>query len=128
MARRGRRPPSRRPETCPTVRRQAQRVAIARALAVEPRLLPLDEPLAALDVGAAPLLRRVLRRVLADRSAIIVTHDHLDAVLLSHKILMIDEGQIVESGPTEDVIRHPRAPAIEPSLVNAGDREGTLSV
>ena len=95
---------------------------------MEPRLLPLDEPLAALDVGAAPLLRRVLRRVLADRSAIIVTHYHLDAVLLSHKILMIDEGQIVESGPTEDVIRHPRAPAIEPSLVNAGDREGTLSV
>ena len=61
---------------------QAQRVAIARALAADPRLLLLDEPLAALDVGAAPLLRRVLRRVLADRSAIIVTHDLLDALLL----------------------------------------------
>ena len=61
---------------------QAQRVAIARALATEPRLLLLDEPLAALDVGAAPLLRRRLRRVLADRTAILVTHDVLDAVLL----------------------------------------------
>ena len=89
---------------------QAQRVAIARALAAEPRLLLLDEPLAALDVGAAPLLRRVLRRVLADRSAIIVTHDLLDALLLSHKIIVIDGGRIVESGPTEDVIKHPRTP------------------
>ena len=89
---------------------QAQRVAIARALATDPRLLLLDEPLAALDVGAAPMLRRVLRQVLADRSAIIVTHDLLDALLLSHRVLVIDGGRIVESGPTDDVIRHPRTP------------------
>ncbi len=89
---------------------QAQRVAIARALAANPRLLLLDEPLAALDVAAAPLLRRVLRRVLADRSAIIVTHDLLDALLLSHKILVIDGGTIVEAGPTAEVIKHPRTP------------------
>ncbi len=89
---------------------QAQRVGIARALAADPRLLLLDEPLAALDVGAAPLLRRVLRRVLAERSAIIVTHDLLDALLLSHKIFVIDEGKIVESGPTAEVIKHPRTP------------------
>jgi molybdate transport system ATP-binding protein len=89
---------------------EAQRVAIARALAAEPRLLLLDEPLAALDVGAAPLLRQVLRRVLAARSVIIVTHDLLDALLLSDRVLVIDRGWIVESGPTEDVIRHPRTP------------------
>jgi molybdate transport system ATP-binding protein len=89
---------------------QAQRVAIARALAADPRLLLLDEPLAALDVGATPLLRRVLRRVLADRLAIIVTHDLLDALLLSHKIFVIDAGRIVESGPTAEVIKHPRTP------------------
>ncbi len=87
---------------------QAQRVAIARALAARPRLLLLDEPMAALDVGAAPVLRRVLRRVLADRSAIIVTHDLLDALLLAQRVVVIDHGRIVEAGPTADVIRHPK--------------------
>ncbi len=89
---------------------QAQRVAIARALATEPRLLLLDEPLAALDVAAAPLLRRVLRRVLADRSTILVTHDLLDAVLLADRVVVLDRGRVVESGPTAEVIRRPRSP------------------
>jgi len=89
---------------------QAQRVAIARALAANPRLLLLDEPLAALDVGAAPLLRRVLRQVLTDRAAIIVTHDLLDALLLATRVIVLDQGTIVESGPTADVIKHPRTP------------------
>ena len=89
---------------------QAQRVAIARALAVDPRLLLLDEPLASLDVDAAPLLRRVLRQVLAERSAIVVTHDLLDALLLSHRVLVLDDGHVVEEGATQDVLRHPRTP------------------
>jgi molybdate transport system ATP-binding protein len=86
---------------------QAQRVAVARAVAADPRLLLLDEPLAALDVTAAPLLRRVLRDVLADRSVIVVTHDVLDAVLLSNRVIVLDGGRVVESGPTADVLRHP---------------------
>ena len=89
---------------------QAQRVAVARALAANPRLLLLDEPMAALDVGAAPLLRRVLRRVLADRAAIIVTHDLLDALLLASRVIVMEHGRIVESGPTAEVIQHPRTP------------------
>ena len=87
---------------------QAQRVAIARALAASPQLLLLDEPMAALDVGAAPTLRRVLRQVLTDRAAIIVTHDLLDALVLAQRVVIMDEGKIVESGPTAEVIRHPR--------------------
>lgn len=87
---------------------QAQRVAVARALAAQPRLLLLDEPMAALDVAAAPLLRRTLRRVLADRTAVIVTHDLLDALLLADRVVVLDHGRVVESGPTADVIRHPR--------------------
>lgn len=89
---------------------QAQRVAIARALAAEPRLLLLDEPMAALDVGTAPMLRRVLSRVLPGRTAIIVTHDLLDALLLASRVVVIDHGRIVESGLTSDVISHPRTP------------------
>lgn len=89
---------------------QAQRVAVARAVAADPRLLLLDEPLAALDVTAAPMLRRVLRDVLADRSALVVTHDLLDAVLLSSRVVVLDAGRIVEQGATADVLRHPTSP------------------
>jgi molybdate transport system ATP-binding protein len=87
---------------------QAQRVAIARALAAEPRLLLLDEPMAALDVAVAPLLRRVLGRVLDGRATMLVTHDLLDALLLSDRIIVMNEGRVAESGPTEEVLRHPR--------------------
>ncbi|WP_405473216.1 sulfate/molybdate ABC transporter ATP-binding protein [Paenarthrobacter ilicis] len=89
---------------------QAQRVAVARALAAEPELLLLDEPMAALDIHAAPLLRRVLKRVLRDRKAIIVTHDVLDAYMLADRVLVVDNGRIAESGPTRQVLERPRSP------------------
>lgn len=88
---------------------QAQRVAIARALAAEPTLLLLDEPMAALDVAVAPLVRRILRRVLATQTTIVVTHDLLDALLLSERIIVLDGGQVAESGATDEVLRHPRS-------------------
>ncbi len=88
---------------------QAQRVAIARALAAEPQLLLLDEPLAALDVAVAPTIRRMLRRVIADRTTIVVTHDPLDAYLLSDRVVVVGNGRIVEHGPTRDVLERPRA-------------------
>lgn len=88
---------------------QAQRVAVARALAAEPALLLLDEPLAALDISMAPLLRRTPRRVLVGRSAIIVTHDIVDALLLADRVVIIDGGRIVEEGPTRSVLEQPRS-------------------
>jgi molybdopterin-binding protein len=88
---------------------QAQRVAVARALAARPRLLLLDEPMAALDVDVAPALRHLLRTVLADRTAIIVTHDALDALLLADRVVVVEGGRVVEEGPTADVLRRPRS-------------------
>ncbi|ABM13347.1 MULTISPECIES: sulfate/molybdate ABC transporter ATP-binding protein [Mycolicibacterium] len=90
---------------------QAQRVAVARALAAEPHLLLLDEPMAALDVTTAPALRRLLREVLRDsgRTAIVVTHDLLDALALADKVVVVDNGRIVESGPARDVLTAPRS-------------------
>lgn len=88
---------------------QAQRVAIARALATEPRVLLLDEPMAALDVDVAPALRQTLRTVLADRTTILVTHDVLDALLLADRVVVVEDGRIVEEGRTQDVLSRPRS-------------------
>lgn len=90
---------------------QAQRVAVARALAAAPRLLLLDEPMAALDVTAAPAVRRLLRDILRDgrRTAVIVTHDLLDALGIANKVIVVDRGRIVERGPVRDVLAAPRS-------------------
>lgn len=90
---------------------QAQRVAVARALAAEPALLLLDEPMAALDVSAAPALRTLLRRVLRteSRTAVLVTHDPLDALALADRVVVLDGGRVVEEGPVRRVLARPRS-------------------
>jgi molybdate transport system ATP-binding protein len=87
---------------------QAQRIAVARALATDPRLLLLDEPMFALDVTVVPAIRGMLRRVLADRTAIVVTHDVIDAYTLADRVIVMDGGRIVDSGPTREVLERPR--------------------
>ncbi len=89
---------------------QAQRIAVARALAADPQLLLLDEPMAALDVAVAPALRQTLRRVLADRTVVLVTHDVLDALLLADRVVVLDGGRVVEEGPSAEVLARPRSP------------------
>jgi molybdate transport system ATP-binding protein len=85
-------------------------VALARALAVEPRLLLLDEPLAALDVGTRPAVRADLRRHLAayEGCTIVVTHDPLEALVLGDRLVVLEHGRIVQDGPPEQITRHPR--------------------
>jgi molybdate transport system ATP-binding protein len=87
---------------------QSQRIAVARALASDPALLLLDEPLAALDVAVAQDVRRMLRRVLAARTVVVVTHDILDALTLADRVVVIRDGVIVEQGPTRQVLQRPR--------------------
>ncbi|MFE9788374.1 sulfate/molybdate ABC transporter ATP-binding protein [Nocardia salmonicida] len=96
---------------------QAQRVALARALAVDPDLLLLDEPMSALDVDVAPAMRTLLRRVLRDepgrdhpRCAVLVTHDIIDAITLADRLVVLQAGRVVESGPVAEVMSHPRNP------------------
>lgn len=88
---------------------QAQKVAIARALAADPRLLLLDEPMAALDVDVAPALREQLRGFLAERTAIVVTHDVLDALSLADRVVVLEQGREVDAGPTTEVLARPRS-------------------
>lgn len=104
---------------------QAQRVAVARALAADPALLLLDEPLAALDIHSAPLLRRLFKRVLAGRQAIIVTHDVLDALMLADRVVILDNGRIAEEGPTRAVLERPRS-SFAAGLAGLNFMPGTL--
>lgn len=88
---------------------EAQRVAIARALAAAPRLLLLDEPLAALDVDVTPALRQALQHLLAAQTTVVATHDVLDALLLADEVAVVDGGRVVERGPTAEVLSRPRS-------------------
>ena len=74
---------------------QAQRVAVARALATHPRLLLLDEPLAALDARTRLEVRAQLRRHLAafEAVAVLVTHDPLDAMVLADRLVVVEGGR-----------------------------------
>jgi len=90
---------------------QAQRVALARALATDPRLLLLDEPLAALDASARVNVRRDLKRDLTqfDGVRVLVTHDPLEAITLADRLVILEGGRILQSGTASEVTRQPRS-------------------
>lgn len=90
---------------------QAQRVALARALATDPRVLLLDEPLAALDVGTRAAVRRDLRQHLAsfEGMRLLVTHDPVDAHALADRVVIVEDGRVVQQGTLRDVTARPRS-------------------
>lgn len=88
---------------------QRQRVALGRAVACRPRLLLLDEPLAALDAPTRQRLRGDLRHLLRqfDIPTILVTHDRFEALSLGDDLVVMDQGQMVQRGPIQDVFSRP---------------------
>jgi molybdate transport system ATP-binding protein len=88
---------------------QAQRVALARALAADPALLLLDEPLAALDARTRLDVRGELRRHLSGFGgpSLVVTHDPLEAMVLTDRLLVIEDGRVVQQGSPAEVARRP---------------------
>ncbi len=88
---------------------QAQRVALARALAANPGLLLLDEPLAALDARTKLEIRAELRRHLTEfpGPTLLVTHDPLEAMVMTDLLLVIEDGRIVQLGTPAAVARRP---------------------
>ncbi|MBU4465677.1 MAG: ABC transporter ATP-binding protein [Actinobacteria bacterium] len=84
---------------------QQQRVAVARALATSPALVLLDEPLTSLDPETADGIRAMLHAQLT--TAVIATHDAVDAVSLAQRLLVVEDGAVTQSGPVRDVLAAP---------------------
>ncbi len=89
-----------------------QRLQIARNLVTDPRLVFMDEPTGGLDVSVQARLLDLLRGLVRDLglSAIVVTHDLAVARLLSDRMIVMKDGQVVEHGLTDRVLDDPRAP------------------
>jgi molybdate transport system ATP-binding protein len=90
---------------------QAQRVALLRTLATEPRMLLLDEPLSALDVTIRAEVRRELSRQLRGFQGvrILVTHDPLEAMALADRLVVLEQGKVVQGGSPTEVTARPRS-------------------
>lgn len=122
---------------------QSQRVALARALAADPDLLLLDEPLSALDARTRLDVRTQLRRHIAGfpGPVVIITHDPLEAMIMTDHLLVIEDGRVVQSGTPAQIARRPATQYVATlvglnlyagSMKNSGlvqlDDGGTLAV
>lgn len=88
---------------------EKQRVALARALALKPDCLLLDEPLSSMDAQLRSDLRSLLRQInLTGQTIVHVTHDYEEAALLSHRIGVIENGTVVQTGSAAEVFQYPR--------------------
>jgi molybdate transport system ATP-binding protein len=89
---------------------ERQRVAVARALARDPRLLLLDEPLSALDPATRGTVSEQLASTLATAGvpAVVVTHSYEEALALTHRIVVLEDGAVTQEGPAADLLRAPR--------------------
>jgi sulfate transport system ATP-binding protein len=93
---------------------QRQRVALARALAVKPKVLLLDEPFGALDAKVRKELRRWLRRLHEEVhvTSVFVTHDQEEALEVSDRVVIMNEGRVEQGGTPAEVYEHPATPFV----------------
>jgi len=107
---------------------QRQRVALARSLAPEPDVLLLDEPFSNLDVSLRVEMREEVRRILKDAgvTAVSVTHDQEEALSISDRVAVMNDGDIEQVGRPEAVFEHPESRFVADFLGQAGFLSGTF--
>ena len=93
---------------------QRQRVALGRALAVEPKILLLDEPLSNLDARIRVQMRHEIRSIQnkLGLTAILVTHDREEAMVMADQVVILDQGRIAQMGTPETVFQRPSSPFV----------------
>lgn len=99
---------------------QKQRVALARTMVMKPKILLLDEPLSALDGVIKESIKSKIKEIAREFSltTIIVTHDPEEALTLSDKVLIINDGKIAQYGTPEEIIQQPADDFVENFILN----------
>ena len=99
---------------------QKQRVALARTMVMKPRILLLDEPLSALDGVIKESIKDRIRTIAKEYNltTIIVTHDPEEALTLSNRVMIINEGQIAQFGRPEEIIQQPENGFVKKFILN----------
>ncbi|WP_410764423.1 ABC transporter ATP-binding protein [Haloferax sp. DFSO60] len=108
---------------------QQQRVALARSLAPEPDILLLDEPFSNLDVDLRVQMREEVRRILKEAgvTAISVTHDQEEAMSISDRVAVMNDGNLEQIGEPEQVFQHPESRFVAGFLGYAGFLPGRIT-
>src|SRR5206468_3387300 len=107
---------------------QRQRVALGRALAIDPALLLLDEPLSALDAPLRRTLRDELREILSGwgTAAVVVTHDFTEAYRLADRILVYEDGRVIQSAPRSELLWQPASESVALIMALSNVLRGTV--
>ncbi len=107
---------------------QQQRIALARAIVIEPDVLLLDEPLSALDANLREEMRVELKRIQHELgiTTIFVTHDQSEALAMSDKIVVMNDGWVEQEGSPEDVYTRPRSEFVARFLGNSNLLDGRV--